>query len=226
MSNKGGYPSILPLAPEFGGGSTACARSHAEGQGSGPSDFEPAVVFRWYVIETLGGRYKLAHRTVIETQWQRDNFAREHLVQQGYRVFMPEFQRRPHRKGTELVSVPLFPGYLFVSFNVHVEQWRKISSTRGVRRIICIGDDPAPVKHGQVEKVQGYVEGLARDLKRRGNPNHQIREGQKLRVTGGPFEGLEGLCERSYTERIIVLLDLLGRKAMSVEVPPGHVEPA
>jgi transcriptional antiterminator RfaH len=38
--------------------------------------------------------------------------------------------------------LPLFPGYLFVAFDIGKDGWRKVNSTYGITRIVTLGNAP------------------------------------------------------------------------------------
>ena len=60
-------------------------------------------------------------------------------------IFAALSQRRRHARRTEIVPAPLYPSYLFVSFNRTIHRWRSIHSTVGVARLVCNGEAPAAI---------------------------------------------------------------------------------
>ena len=62
------------------------------------------------------------------------------LQKQGYQTFMPMRQVEVrHARRVKTVSRPLFPGYIFVRFDVETTQWRSINNTFGVSGLIVGG---------------------------------------------------------------------------------------
>lgn len=50
---------------------------------------------------------------------QKEGYAAMHLERQGFRTFFPRFYRtRTHARKSETVLRSLFPGYIFVAFDV------------------------------------------------------------------------------------------------------------
>jgi transcriptional antiterminator RfaH len=148
---------------------------------------------------------------VVQTQPHAETKAMGHLVRQGFAAYLPRYlKRRRHARRVEMVAAPLFPRYLFVTVDMETQRWRSIHSTTGVARLVCNGDDPAPVPPDVVAALQrredagGFVK-----LERR----QQFVPGERVRVVDGVFAdnlGLfEGMADR---ERVAILLDLLGRK--------------
>ena len=49
---------------------------------------------------------------------------------------------------------PLFPGYLFISFDLARDQWRRIYRTRGIAGLIgATIDQPTPIEFGLIEEL-------------------------------------------------------------------------
>jgi transcriptional antiterminator RfaH len=151
---------------------------------------------RWYVVQTHG---------------HAEAKALTHLVRQGFAAYLPRYlKRRRHARRIETVAAPLFPRYLFVTVDTMCQRWRSIHSTIGVARLVCNGDDPVPVADDVIETLraredeQGFV-----TLRQR--PRFAL--GEKVRVLDGVFADCLGLFDgMKDSDRVAVLLDLLGRK--------------
>jgi transcriptional antiterminator RfaH len=132
-------------------------------------------------------------------------------VRQGFEVYVPRYlKRRRHARKVEQVAAPLFPSYLFVAFDIAVQRWRSIHSTIGVSRLVCNGEDPAPIATAIVEGLRGREDasGLIR-LDRR----PRFARGDRIRVLDGVFSDCLGLFEgMDDRQRVAILLELLGRK--------------
>jgi len=156
----------------------------------------PANIDAWYVVQT---------------QVNAEAKAALNLVRQGFEIYLPRYlKRRSHARKVEKIAAPLFPRYLFVRIDIATQRWRSVQSTFGVSRLVCNGSEPAPVPQQVLgllksrEDASGYVK-----LDRR--PAFAL--GEKVRVMAGVFAenlGLfDGLADH---DRILILLDLLGRK--------------
>ena len=68
------------------------------------------------------------------------------LENQSFGTFLP-LQESTKRKGKifQRQVCPLFAGYLFVHLNPDQAQWRQVNSTRGVARLVCLGEEPSVV---------------------------------------------------------------------------------
>jgi len=155
---------------------------------------------RWYVVQTHG---------------HAEPKAFTHLARQGFTAYLPRYlKRRRHARRIETVAAPLFPRYLFVTVDIMCQRWRSIHSTIGVSRLVCNGDDPVPVADDIIETLrtredeQGFV-----TLRQR--PRFAL--GEKVRVLDGVFADCLGLFDgMKDSDRVAVLLDLLGRKVRLV----------
>jgi transcription elongation factor/antiterminator RfaH len=162
---------------------------------------------RWYVARTLP---------------QRELRAAQQLANQGFRNFVPRYwKNRRHARKVETVSVPLFPRYIFTILAPGRDRWRSINGTFGVDRLLTYGGEPQPVPHGVVESL---IE--ASDTDGTIQFDFQLREGQTVRVTAGPFADFVGELEHlDDNGRVRVLLEIMGGK-MRVALPQAHVAPS
>ena len=148
---------------------------------------------------------------VVQTQPHAESKAIGHLARQGFAAYLPRYlKRRRHARKIETVAAPLFPRYLFVAVDMETQRWRSIHSTFGVSRLVCNGDEPAPVPEAVVAELQSRVDaqGFVR-LERR----PQFVPGEHVRIVDGVFADSLGLFEgMADRERVAILLDLLGRK--------------
>ena len=165
----------------------------------------------------------MKHWYAVHTQPGKEAQALEHLERQGFESFLPRYlKRRSHARRVTMVPAPLFPRYLFVSFDPDQQRWRAIRSTRGVIGLVSNGDTPVPVPEAIVEEIggrrdaDGYVV-LARHL--------DLKRGMRIRIDAGPFQGTEAIFEaKRDDERVIALLSLMGREVV-VQVPIRAVAP-
>lgn len=162
---------------------------------------------RWYVVRTK----PRAEDTVLS-----------HLRRQDFEAFLPRFLKtRRHARRVDRVASPLFPGYLFVSFNLEQARWRSIFGTIGSSGLICHGDRPAPVPEGVVEEIIARQDESGHVLL---HPEHGIKQGQSVEILDGPLAEARGIFEcMDSKERVIVLLNLLGRQVRT-RVPTGWIQ--
>jgi transcriptional antiterminator RfaH len=154
-------------------------------------------VIRWYAVYT---------RPHAEAK------ALAHLLEQGYEAYLPRYRTWvSHARRRQQVLRPLFPRYLFAGLDRATTRWRPILSTVGISGVVRAGDEPAPVPAAILAAIREReaAGGFDRVAQQRA-----LRLGELVRVTAGAFEDMVGrLVELRDHDRVVVLLDLLGRAA-------------
>lgn len=158
---------------------------------------------------------------VVHTRPNGEQAALANLLCQGFRAYLPQHlrQRRHARKLTQ-VRRPLFPRYLFVRINIERERWRAIQSTIGVSHLVGTGETPLPVPNGIVEEITARenADGLIEIERER-----KFRPGDRLQILSGALMDKIGLfAAMDDAERVVLLLDLLGRQ-VRVKMPGNLV---
>ncbi len=167
-----------------------------------PTSLHDTSVERWHVLRTLSRQEKVIDRT---------------LRSAGYRVFLPLVQHvriYGHRKRT--VSAPLFPGYVFLWGPLEAAYFATESGR--VAQIIRVTNQ-ARLEH-ELAQIRLAIQGEAQL-----DPYPFLRVGRHVRVTQGPFKGVEGLIdERRSPDRLILVIDALGR-ATGMEIDASILAP-
>ena len=158
---------------------------------------------------------------VVQTQARSEELARRNLERQNFRTYLPVYSRR-HRHARRVAHVrrPLFPRYLFVAMDIELTRWRAIQSTIGVSQLVCFGSQPAPLPAGIVEAIveRENAEGIVDT-----ESVNKLKPGDKIQVLAGALIDRIGmLLDLADDERVIVLLDLLGRP-VKVKLPSDLV---
>jgi transcriptional antiterminator RfaH len=158
----------------------------------------------------------------VHTRPQAEAKALAHLLRQGYQVYLP--RRRVwvrHARRRDIVLRPLFPRYLFAGLDRTRMPWRPIRSTVGVADLVHAGDAPVAVPAKIIATLQ---EQEAAGIFDRVSPRQSFRLGDLVRVTEGALEDMVGrLVELREQDRVVVLLDLLGR-AVRAQLDAAAVE--
>lgn len=144
-----------------------------------------------------------------------------HLHRQGFETFAPELTATTVKAKTRRQTrKPLFPGYLFVSFDPNARGWTAINATRGIARLI-LNDPrkPAPLPADLMTGLIGRCDSTGLLL-----PPADLRIGDRIRVLAGPFADLVTQIETlPDQDRIGVLIDLMGRKVRT-SLPRAGIE--
>jgi transcriptional antiterminator RfaH len=120
------------------------------------------------------------------------------------------------------VSKPYFPRYLFVRANLERIGLSTFQYMPYAVGIVCFGGEPAPISDMLVESIQHRI--AKRALAGRG-PLDGLQSGDRISIGAGVFAGYEALFDRclSSSERVRVLLQVLGRPAMAVEMSAAYI---
>ena len=137
------------------------------------------------------------------------NSAVQNLERQGFETFLPIMETTQRQKNKFIVKNDyVFPGYIFVSFKLHILSWTKINSTYGVSKILTFNKKPSEISSN-----------LILELKKRYhiNPNPtqkvNIQKGDSLKFHAGPFVDLIAKVESvDQNNRIWVLLEAMHGK--------------
>lgn len=161
---------------------------------------------------------------VAYTQPGKEMLACQHLMAQGFDVYLPRFRkRRCHARRVDYVLSALFPRYVFVAIDTQTQRWRSVNGTRGISYLLTADDQPLGVPDGVVERLRAQedegeivpVHGLS-----------LLLPGAGLQVVDGPFAGLDAKFESmDGNQRVQLLLSFLGRETR-IFLPAYAVEAA
>lgn len=159
-----------------------------------------SVASPWYLVQVRPNSFRIAERN---------------LLRQDIDIFSPHhIETRRWGGRFRQVPAPLYPGYLFVTFDPDIGPWKKINSTYGVTRLVTFGSGyPKPLPRGLVEGLRLRCDPDGGLL-----PIEELAPGDRVQLLSGPFA--EMICEverQTPDERVVVLMDLMGRRTrMSV----------
>ncbi len=156
----------------------------------------------WYVLQTRSRQEKVLART---------------LTASGIAHYLPLTKRPRYRRGRKLfVEEPLFPSYLFL--NGCLEATYVATATKRVANVITVPDQECFA--GELRQIRYALENGA-EL----SPYRSLTVVTRVRVSAGPFRGIEGLIEVSAkADRLVLQIDALGR-ATSLEIDAGLLDP-
>jgi transcriptional antiterminator RfaH len=154
------------------------------------------------------------HWFAVYTKPQKEDYAELNLRLRGIHTFFPKlFLPKSTKRKRQIV--PLFPSYLFVRCEAISEEYGDIVWCPGVKRLVNFNGTPAIVD----DSIMGFLmaqTGADGVIASRCN----VEVGQKISITGGPFDGLVGIIKEppNARGRVKVLLKLLNRET-NVDVP-------
>lgn len=150
---------------------------------------------------------------VVETKFGEETLAAREIRNQGFEVFTPLYQEKL-RGGVRKVC-HLFPGYIFVHIRVsHEGRWRSINGTRGVKRLMTWGEQPARVLTRDIEFIRSLENGKGY-IHIDNNEPPVFGFGQNVVPLAGLFEGQRGEhrgpVRPGRLDRVKVLFEMFGR---------------
>lgn len=140
----------------------------------------------------------------VQTKPQEELRATNNLNIWRVETFAPTWrQRQPNRSSGNISYTlrPLFPGYIFARFDA-LKSLRKITYTRGVRRVVNFGNGPVPIHEEIIEFIRARVKDGIVEM------DEDFQAGDRVRIKEGPLAGLVGIFQRSAgsNERVSVLM--------------------
>jgi transcription antitermination factor NusG len=148
----------------------------------------------------------------IRTRSNQERMVVAGLEGRGYEPYLPLYLPNARRPNVLTKSeLPLFPGYVFCRFDV--KKRLPILMTSGVVSVVGCGREPVAIPNYEIEAVKAVL--------RSGLPAEvcpYLVEGQRVRVTNGSLEGVEGILLKKKSQfRMVVSLTMLQR-SISVEI--------
>ncbi len=145
---------------------------------------------KWYIVHTYSGYENKVQESIermvayrgIEDLILEVAIPTETVVEKNKKNERKERQRK------------IFPGYVVIKMIVNNDTWYLVRNTEGVTGFVGNGSDPTPLT--TEEAVRMGVEKADIDL--------DVAVGDKIRITGGPFEGTIGTVEEVNPEKQIV----------------------
>lgn len=156
---------------------------------------------------------------VVYSKPRKEEFAEISLRSKGLKTFFPRLLLPELAPGQRRV-VPLFPSYLFVYIDCLSDEYAYVRWSPGVKRLVGFNGNPTPLDEGIVAFLMGQADATG-VIRARSN----LKIGQPVQISGGPFDGLIGIIEEppNARGRVRVLMSLLNRQ-VKVEVPLRFVK--
>ncbi|MGE5206683.1 MAG: transcription termination/antitermination protein NusG [Chlamydiota bacterium] len=160
-----------------------------------------------------------AHWYAAYTRSRHEKVVAEALQQRTVEHFLPLYETvRKWKNGRFKVQLPLFPGYLFV--HIALRDRLRVLQVPGVVRLVGFNGVPAPLPQVELEIIRSALSKGAE-----AEPHPYLRVGQRVRITSGPMEGLQGiLLRRRGRPRVVVSVDLIMR-SVALDIDAAQVEP-
>ncbi len=180
-----------------------------------------------YATRPLGDQSAVAglpHWYAIWTNSHCEQLVCDQLQAKGFDPFLPRLSVWSRRGGVRrVISVPMFPGYLFLSHpSMDKASYVELSKTRGLTKVLGDGwDRAAVVPDRDIEGIQKVVKAQVPV-----SPHPYLRSGQRVRILAGPLADVEGILVRMKPTKGVVALSVdLVQQSIAVEVDCTLVTP-
>jgi transcription antitermination factor NusG len=154
----------------------------------------------------------------LYSRHQHEKQVAERLQAKGYETFLPVYESvRRWKDRRKVITLPLFPGYVFV--RGMLDRRLGILSTPGVHMILSLGDAAAVIPEEEIQSVRRSL-----DAKYAVEPHPYLNCGDRVRVTRGALEGIEGILIRKKNMfRLVLSVEMLAQ-SVSMEIEATDVE--
>ena len=123
-------------------------------------------------------------------------------------VYLPKWIEIKRREsGWQRVETAMFPRYLFVRQSYLSQDIGPIRSTYGVMHLVRFGSEIASVSDGLIEQIRSLEAsqmGTQAELK-------PFQKGDRVKVTEGPFAGIEAEIFSVGQQRVVLLMQIINR---------------
>jgi len=157
-----------------------------------------------------------AHWYALWTRSHSERLVHDQLSARGFQLFLPTVTSWSRRRGARTrVTLPMFPGYLFLRHAMDRDAHGEVRKARGLVRVLGETTDRlTPVPDVDISALQCALAGSAAV-----SPYPFLPVGQRVRVTHGPMTGVEGVLVRTLPGKghLVLSVSLL-RQSVSVVV--------
>ena len=159
----------------------------------------------WYAVFTRSRQEKVAASML------------DYLAVANFLPLLHEKRRWSDR--TQLVSVPLFPGYLFVRIERSNELLLRVLKVPGVVDFVRNGDGPLAIP---AEEIEGVHAALVHGTGCAAHPF--LKAGNRVRVVRGSLKGVEGTIIRGGAQSKLVISVEMIQRSVAVSIAESDVE--
>ena len=157
---------------------------------------------------------------ILQFKPNSHNQAAKNLNRQGFETFLP-LHSITSRKASRFInsSQPLFPGYMFITFDKAKTEWHKINNTYGVSRLVTFNSILKSIPTTFIDNLMNRC-----DLSGKLLPIKKLKKGDQVKLLKGPFAKFIATVETyEDDQRIWILIDLMGRQA-KIQTPSDTLE--
>ncbi len=155
----------------------------------------------------------------VYTRHQHEKAVANMLVAKGLKVFLPLYESLRHwKERKKKLLMPLFPGYLFVRECLGGPL--QIVTVPGTNMILARGEHLEIISDDEIQTIWRATVDPSNI-----EPHPFLNSGERVRVTCGALQGIEGILVRKKSlYRLVLTVETLAQ-SVSIEVDARNVEP-
>lgn len=156
----------------------------------------------WYVIHCYSGYENKVKHSIeqrIESMGMTDKI---------FDVVVPTEEEIEVKDGKRrTVERRVFPGYILVEMVMDEESWFVVRNTPGVTGFVGMGNDPTPLRQGEVDQIMERMSSETPRVK------VNFKVGEKVRIISGPFNDFPGVVANidPNKAKVRVMVNFFGR---------------
>jgi len=181
---------------------TALAGAHTSAPDSGLIWDDASAIPRWYALYVVP---------------RHEKAVAERLIALDVEHYLPLYSAsRVWRTRHARVTLPLFPGYVFV--RMRASDKGRVLSLMGVIRLVTFNGIAAVVSDDEMIKLKGLISMHG------AKPYPYLTAGRRVYISSGPFSGMHGqVLRRKGAMRLILSVDFIN-SAIVVELDAGNAQ--
>ena len=157
---------------------------------------------------------------ILQFKSNSHHLAAKNLNQQGFETFLP-LQDTTSRNASRFINAnrPLFPGYMFITFDRTESKWHKINNTYGVSRLLTFNSTLKSIPATFINNLMERYDSSGKLL-----PIKKLKKGGQVKISKGPFANFIATIEKHEDDqRVWVLMNLMGRKT-KIQTPSDSLK--
>jgi len=158
----------------------------------------------WYILHIHTGQEEIVKENLLE------RIRRAGQEEYFGQILVPTEQVVEMIKGKKKTSSRrFFPGYILVQMDLNDLTWHTVRDTPKITGFVGNDLHPQPLSDADAEKIIHRIE----EGELRPKPKVMFEEGDKVRVTDGPFANFQGEVDEVYPDkgRVKVMVSIFGR---------------
>ena len=157
----------------------------------------------------------------VQTRPRHEKKVAQELQTKGILAYLPLHSTlRQWSDRLQNVSLPLFPGYVFVQTKGTVVDRVAVLQTNGITGFVGVRGQGLSIPDQQIQAIKAVIEsGVAV------NQYPFLQEGKRVRIRSGSLTGVEGVLVAKNEDLSLVISVELIQRSLAVRISGFHVEP-